>query len=615
MVILIIILLTSGSVAYSYFKGTIVRSFAMVISGLCAIIAAFTYFEPLANLFISRGTMGPAAHAFCFAALFVVSFVILLVITLLLTRQPVDLGFLPERIGRCVCGILLGFILSGILLTTLVLAPSSSTKPYQRFDLTNPNIEKPSKFLLNADGFTTEWFSLISRGSLSGTKSFAVLHPDFLNQVFLNRHNAGLSLVTRTEAIEVPSQAVWPAPKNLKSASGEAILTKAGYKPVIVRIGIRKTASQDAGDFAVSQLRTVCKEKDSAKNPLVGKGKNIFPIGHLKMPDRIQTKNLADQIKIEPADFGSAVKWIDFVFEIPENHVPVLVEFKQNNVALLPLPVAAEHAPLPEPFVAQSECATDIVQLQPVEGAPVYGIELATDAKFLEGLALQISDVNQWQRAQTDRSIKPAEFENEKTVVVRTELVIKESAEPNKVEAKKDEPKTPPTSAPRKARPKRYAPRYAPRAEQVKTLSAVGNMLKPLEGYKLLSLKCNKPAAGTTIKGEQLPVLVELSGLTHHPVGVIAGGKINDQTVYEVDYCAVPIQDSNDTGCLSIAQNGCVDKPFPDEVWLTGQAQSISEFYTLYMVKTGNNTIITSIKPAGEFPPVGFVKYEGLLLK
>jgi hypothetical protein len=139
-------------------------------------------------------------------------------------------------------------------------------------------------------------------------------------------------------------------------------------------------------------------------------------------------------------------------------------------------------------------------------------------------------------------------------------------------------------------------------------------MLKPLAGYKLVSLKCNNPATGAAIKGEQLPVLVELSGLTHCPVGVIAGGKINDQTVYEVDYCAVPIQDSN-TGCLAIAENGCVEKPFPDNVWLTEQAQSISQFYTLYLVKAGDNAIIASVKPAGAFPAAGFVKYEGFSLK
>ena len=71
-------------------------------------------------------------------------------------------------------------------------------------------------------------------------------------------------------------------------------------------------------------------------------------------------------------------------------------------------------------------------------------------------------------------------------------------------------------------------------------------MLKPLDGYKLLSLKCNNPATGEAIYGEQLPVLVELAGLIHHPVGIIASAKIGEQTVYEVEYCSLTAKEIAD---------------------------------------------------------------------
>ena len=86
--------------------------------------------------------------------------------------------------------------------------------------------------------------------------------------------------------------------------------------------------------------------------------------------------NLADAIKLESADFVTPTRWLDFVFNVPENLVPVMAKFKQNNIAQLPPPLTADQAPLPMPFIPQAACASGTVQLQPAQ-ATVYGIELA----------------------------------------------------------------------------------------------------------------------------------------------------------------------------------------------------------------------------------------------
>ena len=125
-------------------------------------------------------------------------------------------------------------------------------------------------------------------------------------------------------------------------------------------------------------------------------------------------------------------------------------------------------------------------------------------------------------------------------------------------------------------------------------------MFKPLDGYTLLSLKCNNPAVGAQLKGEQLPILMELSGLVHHPVGIVAAGKIDKQTIWEADYCAVPVsEDPNNPGCLAIAKDGSVEKPFPESVWLTEKAMEITEFYTLYMVKASGQSDYHRRKTSG----------------
>jgi len=186
---LLVVLIILGCVAYQYLKGTLVKSFVVLITSICASVVAFGYFELLANVFISREIFVLWAYPLSFALLFILAFAVLQTIAAQLTRRPIDLGLLPERIGRVVCGIFLGLIVSGLLLTAAAMAPISPKYPYQRFDETSPDTENPvgKALKLNADGFVTRWFSIISGGSFSGKRSFATLHPAFLDQLFLNR--------------------------------------------------------------------------------------------------------------------------------------------------------------------------------------------------------------------------------------------------------------------------------------------------------------------------------------------------------------------------------------------------------------------------------------------
>lgn len=382
---LAVVLIILGCAAYQYFKGTFISAFATIIIAICASVAAFGFFEVLANVFIGRGdnsrilSLVPWAQTLCFALLFIIVFGALQTGMMFLTRQPVDLGFLPESIGRVVCGIFLGLLLSGFLLTALGMAPLSNKYPYQRFD------GKRSKVLLNADGFATGLFSIISKGSLSGKRSFATIHPDFLDQVHLNRLISGTSTLTSsTPAISLPKQAVWPAPESLSEQVGQIVsqLNRQGklkdestgksismpgpvssdYQPTIVRVGIiqravsNTKANINGGAFILPQLRLICKQKGYGDDPLAGTGINIYPIGHLKAADEIQ---VSTEIKIDRNDDfkdGAREKFIDFVFCIPRDFVPVLLEFKQNSIVEIPTRaiVTADQAPPPVFFTQSS---------------------------------------------------------------------------------------------------------------------------------------------------------------------------------------------------------------------------------------------------------------------
>jgi hypothetical protein len=254
------------------------------------------------------------------------------------------------------------------------MAPLPIKYPYERFSPAR------QKVLLNADGLATGLFSLLSKGSFGGKRSFAALHPDFLDQIFLNRLfiGANIPIVTDSDAIEVPAKAAaWPAPDAIRNQVEDLLgrldslqmpaqgtttkpvllpgWQKGDYDLTVVRVGIKREAVKpntplDGGLFALPQLRLICKEKGGGDS-LRGKGINIYPIGHLKSASELQTSFL---IQLAPNDFEerARTKYIDFVFCVPRGFVPVLVEFKLNSVAEVPTPVPADQAPQVIPFVA-----------------------------------------------------------------------------------------------------------------------------------------------------------------------------------------------------------------------------------------------------------------------
>ncbi|MBN2181403.1 MAG: hypothetical protein JW715_05780 [Sedimentisphaerales bacterium] len=354
---IVVLLIVAGCAAFQFFKGTIARAFATIVIAVFACIVAFGFFEALAGLLIKRGESGsmlslvPWAQAIVFLLLFVLVFAVLQTAMTQLTPKKIDMGYLPEQIGRPILGAILGLIVSGVLLTFLVLAPLPDTYPYPRFESRSIKVDNPAKAFPNVDGLVTGLFGVISNGSFSGQRSFATMHPDFLDQIFLNRLEGDVSLATsNTPAIDVPRDAaVWPATETVKTrleelnSQGQLARSpgklKSGSDLMIARVGIKRAALNaeqkvSAGNFTLSQLRLICKRRGYDGNQLTGKGQNVYPIGYLTSANQIETSY---KITISGNDFGnSQTKYLDFIFAVPNGFVPALVEFKLNSVVQIP---------------------------------------------------------------------------------------------------------------------------------------------------------------------------------------------------------------------------------------------------------------------------------------
>jgi hypothetical protein len=318
-------------------------------------------------------------------------------------------------------------------------------------------------------------------------------------------------------------------------------------------------------------------------------------------------KSLGDTIKLETGDFSGSVKWLDMGFYIPDGWIPVLAEFKQNNVVQVGPMVDIEQAPAVEPYLPASKCAKLIAELEPVESAELYGIEIAAGESLLKGLSLEISDANEWQSRQAPNSLIPARFVDNQISCARVEL--KPAPEAG------EQPDAESTPAARRTAPRRARRfRGLPAAQEKK---GIADMLATPQNYVLVSVKCSLPAAGEAITASKLPVLEELSGAVHRPAGVIVAGRTTEeQTIYQLDYCGIVTNEQDHTCRLSVGEAGVVTESFADNIWLPQQVESVTEFFVLYLVPKAKNTviIITAVRP-GDSDKAGTVKgHEGFML-
>jgi len=349
-VIIILIVIIVG-ILYQLLQGTLLRSVITIFTAVSAAIIAFGFFEQLAALLISRSKSTSTSVSYwqpiSFLLLFIVSFAVLQAVATTIARKSVTVDPLAEKIGKLLCGAVSGFIFAGLLITALDMAPLGNNIPYQRFGSSNPNPDKPNKALMNPDGFVAGLFGIVSKGSLAGKMSFTVVHPSFINEVFLNRlsKDKNINLVTSSVSFEVPQKAAaWLAPLGIKAADGTDVTAKTGHDLIVLRLGITRKAS----DFSLSQIRLICNQKDDQS--LRGPAVDVYPVGYFIAADRIERAKLAENISVLRGAFKGNIQWMDFVFDVPDTYTPAMVAFKQNNIATVPKLIKTEDAPPFEPL-------------------------------------------------------------------------------------------------------------------------------------------------------------------------------------------------------------------------------------------------------------------------
>jgi len=357
---LIVIIVILATIGFVYLKGSVVKAFLLLINGLISSTAAFAFFETAGRIILGYGYGGQWVFGGSFIFIFILVFVLLNAMANKLAPTDIYFGDFPDRAIRSFIAIFAGLIIAGVILIAAALMPIGTKWPYERFNPQNKNIsssepEPDKKLILNADGFTAGIASWFSRGPMSGKKSLAVFHPDFLNEIHLNRIGQDKNNLTIAGPQAIQVKAAWDANTEILSASDNTPLSPgSGKKIVIVQAGISSASIKDGGamtrDFSIvftmGQVRLLCKNKGSDDN-LTGSAEIVYPAGFIRNGNIAERKNITDEIKVAVAEFSGGMKWYDFIFYIPADTVPVMLEFKLNAAAEIGRLVSGDKIPAP----------------------------------------------------------------------------------------------------------------------------------------------------------------------------------------------------------------------------------------------------------------------------
>ena len=351
MVLALVILALLLTLAFFYLKCSMMQSFMTLWSAVLATIIAFSYYELIADLFISRGFGLDWALFGCFTLIFIVVFASLRSISEFLFPAAIDLGDAIKLPTSLVCGLLTGVIISGNLLVALGLFPKQGKVFYSRFDPDAPVVlSSPRTPALSTDGFVTGLYSQISSGSLSSDKSFAVFHADYLSQIHLNKLKTKIKkeessdrfsrnkTKVKTPVLTICSREalILPGTKDPKPIRRQTVDDE---EITIVRAGVYAKKIEDGGannasgkvEFFPAQIRMIVKKATTTGQPMTGTATVLYPIGFWKNGALIKS-DLDKIISPDSEQIKDRVYWMDIAFQCPQDKKPVLLEFKQNAV-------------------------------------------------------------------------------------------------------------------------------------------------------------------------------------------------------------------------------------------------------------------------------------------
>lgn len=583
----VIAIIVIGVTLNKYLTGTVLKSTLMLIASICGMILAFTYYEMLGDFILSKGYGGTWALPGALAIIYIISFAVIFAAFSALTGHDIHFSHLPDKIIVCACGAFTALIFCGIILIALSMSPIPSKWLYSQYDSEDFSLDTPSGTLIPADSLVAGLFKTFSNGSMRSGKSFAVMHPNLISEIHLNKlHSSeGVLSIAAKDCIIVNKNGVWTPTETYKdAATGEVIIREM----IIVRVGIKSGSFADGGAtdeegnfiFTLAQFQMITVDNSAAapdKKFGTSSALPLYPVGYIKAKGVLQEMAISEPITMGRADFRQQedygnVLLIDLVFQQTKYSTPIALKFRNNVIVELPKVVQEDPNASSTIFVQKSACISDVADIVPVSGTKITPLQIAAGDKLMKGIQFTSGISRLWEFGYSSTTDTEPQMDKEK--IYNAKL------------------------------------KFSPMAADIEGIdnerinqAGVPNMLSMISNYTLVSLKCQM-ASTSVVDSPEFPVLIDTQGKEHYPAGVFAGGTKDSEHIYQLDYCS-------DLAVLPV-EKGRITSSFTSQLWLGGQTDKITELYFFYQIPAApESTIIAFVRINGK--DTGISKYEGFL--
>lgn len=569
-----------------YLNGTVLGSFVALVSAFTAMMVSFGYYELLANFIISKGYLVTWAHAISLIVLYGLSFAILWGVGGFVAGTAIHFSDLPDKVISCGVGAIYAAITAGVILTALTMTPIPSKWLYSRYDTESFDLDSPSAALVPADSLAVGLFSTASTGSMKGGKSFAAVHPNFLNQIHLNNLNRseGVIAVSSKDALATKTNGSYWRPEKVyvDASTGENL----DEDIMIVRAAVKGGSVADGGagdkeggvNLTLAQFKLIVGSSSNQDNPFASaESEAFYPIGYVKTGNQVTTKPLPEIIKFSRSNFSSKDGYrnsaiLDLVFEVPQSKKPVALTFRSNSIAQLNKQAGEEEIPGTTTFVQAENCETELGQLNAVSGVAIKPVALSAGQYLMSGLRLNARFTAMKEADLQSSDNGQLEFDDRNFICGKA------------------------TFSP-------LADNVESRARERADFSTIPGIINTMPGFAPVALKV-EAVNNSVISSDQFPVLIDTDGNRHHAVGLLAGGSKGNDHLYQFDYCSK--KESLDI------KNNVVSSHYPEQLWIGSQVDKITEFYLIYNVNIKSPTIILNVESSGK--QTGLKDAEGFLI-
>jgi hypothetical protein len=324
-----------GFAGKQYYKGGLLKGFVVLLSVIIGIMVSMNFFEYLAGF--ATGYIGAKAYPLVLGLVFAFTAVLIVELARKLLKYEVSFDPLVEHVGGIVLGAFAGYLVAGMVLILIGLAPYRITWLYSRFDGQVNFPPEPTKAPLNPDGFVAGMAGFLSAGSMQGTNSFGLVHADYPDQIALDRIKLeNVTPFAQAGVIDLDKINIRPALEGLKKAGGEheELAPVSGQTLMLLRFKFNSTLAEidsdsgGQGKLVLAQLRLITVSQHARTGPeeLQGTGNVVYPAGYIDEAGLFVAGPLTAEIE-PPAE-----KVFEVAYYVPADQVPVLIQFKDNVV-------------------------------------------------------------------------------------------------------------------------------------------------------------------------------------------------------------------------------------------------------------------------------------------